>query len=126
MAEENDKEHWYTGKPKGGWSLDSPLRTHASALLAFASSGKTDGTAGKFMNGLLKRKRNGLWGNTQENVFGIMGIHAATTKKLGGDAPKMSLTVNGKVYQESELERNSDRVLRLSLAESDLKQEFFW
>ena len=43
MAEEDEKEHWYTGKPKGGYSFDSPLRTHASALLAFASSEKSDG-----------------------------------------------------------------------------------
>jgi uncharacterized protein YfaS (alpha-2-macroglobulin family) len=121
IAEENDKEHWYEGKPKGGWSLDSPLRTHASALLAYATSGKTDGTAGKFMNGLLKRRRNGLWGNTQENVFGIMGVYAATSRKLGGDVPKMLLTVNGKEYHEADLEKNSDRVLRLTLTESDLR-----
>ncbi|NQT61480.1 MAG: hypothetical protein HQ556_00855 [Candidatus Marinimicrobia bacterium] len=119
-AEESEKEYWYDGKPKGGWSLDSPLRTHASALLAFATTGNSDGATGKYMNGLLKRQKNGLWGNTQENVFGIMGVHAAATRKSGGDGPRMNLAVNGKTYDESELEKSSDRVLRLSLDESSL------
>ena len=34
-----EAQAWYEGGRKGGWSMDSPLRTHAAALLAFGAGG---------------------------------------------------------------------------------------
>jgi len=117
------QEAWYEGSPSGGWSFDSPLRTHASALLAFASAaGDTDGEmTGKLLQGLLKRRQNGLWGNTQENVFGIMAIATlAGAPAAGQDAPKVQLTVAGKRIDNHALEKVSERVRRLRLVDAEL------
>lgn len=119
-AQEEEKEAYFSGNRKGGWSMDSPLRTHASALLAYASAGGPGEMSGKLLTGLLKRRRYGLWGNTQENVFGIMGVHALASKKTGGDGPKIALTVQGKYIPEAEMEVLSERVRRFSMEESDL------
>ncbi len=118
-AREETREAWFEGKPKGGWSFDSPLRTHAGALLAFATGG-SGGMGGKLLNGLLERRRHGLWGNTQENVFGIMGVHAIAGGKGGGRRPMMALSVKGRLIPEETLEKVSRRVWRLSLTEDDL------
>ena len=122
-AKEATEEAWYDGSPRGGWSFDSPLRTHAGALLAFASAGgNADGEmTGKLLRGLLKRRQNGMWGNTQENVFGIMGIATlAGAPSAGQSAPKMELTVAGKRIDNQALEKVSPRVRRLRLVEADL------
>lgn len=119
-AREEEKEAYFTGKRKGGWSMDSPLRTHASALIAYAAADGPGDMSGKLLTGLLKRRSYGLWGNTQENVFGIMGVHALASKKTGGDGPKIELNVHGKDIGETEMEALSKRVRRFSLEESDL------
>ncbi len=119
-AQTNSKEAWYEGSPQGGWSFDSPLRTHASALLAFASADRTNEMSGKYLTGILERQRGGLWGNTQENVFGIMGVYEASLQKAGGTAPLMELSINQKVYTEDQMEKSSSRVRRLKFVESDL------
>ncbi|MBN2441275.1 MAG: hypothetical protein JXJ04_08010, partial [Spirochaetales bacterium] len=121
IAEEKSDEAYFDKKPKGGWSLDSPLRTHGSSLIAYASGSTDEEMTGKLLKGLLNRKRKGLWGNTQENVFGIMGVHAVSTKKLGGKAPGITLEVNGASYTPKDMEKLSTRVYRLSLQESQLK-----
>lgn len=118
-AEKDDKEAWYKGAPEGGWSMGSPLRMHAAALLASAVA--KDGMAIKYLAGLLKRREYGMWGNTQENVFGIMGVHAASMSgQSGGNSPSLSLVINGKKIGEEAMEKNSPQVRRLTLAESDL------
>jgi uncharacterized protein YfaS (alpha-2-macroglobulin family) len=121
-AKEEKQEAYFAGARKGGWSFGSPLRTHGSALIAFASAGHgaDDGMSGKLLTGLLKRRKYGMWGNTQENVFGIMGVHAVAGTSRGGSAPKMDLRVAGKAVAESEMEKVSGRVRRLTLHESDL------
>lgn len=119
-AQEDEKEVYYSGQRKGGWSMDSPMRTHASALVAYASVDGSSDMSGKLLTGLLKRRRGGLWGNTQENVFGIMGVHALASKKSGGDGPKIMLNVHGKDILETEMEVLSHRVRRFSIEESDL------
>lgn len=115
-----EKEAYYTGSPKGGWSMDSPLRTHASALIAYSAGDKNSDMPGKLLKGFLNRRRGGMWGNTQENVFGIMGIHTLSKNKAGGNAPTMELAVNGKPYMLSEMQNVSKRVKRLSFEESDM------
>ena len=120
-AKEATEEAWYDGAPHGGWSFDSPLRTHAGALLAFASTGSDGEMTGKLLKGLLKRRQNGLWGNTQENVFGIMGVALlAGAPAAGQNAPKMQLSVAGKRMENQALEKVSQRVRRLRLVEAEL------
>jgi uncharacterized protein YfaS (alpha-2-macroglobulin family) len=119
-ANEEETEAYFTGKRKGGWSFDSPLRTQGSALIAYASSGGSGEMSGKLLTGLLKRRRRGLWGNTQENVFGIMGVHTIATRKEGGEAPKMELNIHGREVSEPEMEALSKRVRRITLQESEL------
>lgn len=119
-ANEEETEAYFTGRRKGGWSFDSPLRTHGSALIAYASSGGSAEMSGKLLTGLLKRRRYGLWGNTQENVFGIMGVHAIATRKEGGEAPRMELNIHGREVTEQEMEELSKRVRRITLQESEL------
>ncbi len=83
---------------------------------------------GKLLHGLLERRRHGLWGNTQENVFGIMGVHAIAGGKSGGhditqDRPRMELSFDGRLIPAETLEKVSRRVRRLSLTEDDLGLE---
>jgi uncharacterized protein YfaS (alpha-2-macroglobulin family) len=120
-ANEKETEAYFSGRRKGGWSFDSPLRTHGSALIAYASSEGSGEMRGKLLSGLLKRRRYGLWGNTQENVFGIMGVHAIATGKEGGEAPRMELNIHGREVTEQEMEELSKRVRRLTVQEYELK-----
>jgi uncharacterized protein YfaS (alpha-2-macroglobulin family) len=120
-AKEEGGEAWYEGSPRGGWSFDSPLRTHAGALLAFASAGGAAEMAEKLLHGLLKRRQGGLWGNTQENVFAIMALATLAGSSAGGqDAPGPELTVAGRRIDGKGLERVSRRVRRLRLGEAEL------
>lgn len=88
------KEAYYKGKRAGGWSMGSPLRTHAGALWAFAKTAPKNSLAPKLLTGLLKRRRGGLWGNTQENVFGVMGI-ASIVGKPNGKPPRFTVALDG-------------------------------
>ncbi|MFP2924095.1 alpha-2-macroglobulin family protein [Pyxidicoccus sp. 3LG] len=120
-ASKNEQEAWFDGKPHGGWSMDSPLRTHATALLAFASGGGKAGPVGnKLLTGLLKRQQGGMWGNTQENVFGIMGVVRLAKSAQSGSVPPMSLTLDGRPVKDGDMEAVSQRVRRLRLTEADL------
>ncbi|MCP4221688.1 MAG: hypothetical protein GY765_44105, partial [bacterium] len=117
---EEKQEAYFTGKPKGGWSMGSPLRAHGSALIAFSGgTGKRSlaDMGGKLLSGLLKRRRGGMWGNTQENVFGIMGVHAIAGK-ADGEAPDIALTLQGKEIREAEMEAMSERARRYRAAGS--------
>lgn len=73
-AREEADEAYYEGARDQGWSMGSPLRTHAGALLAYATGAPGDDMQKKLLAGLLARQRGGNWGNTQENVFGIMAV----------------------------------------------------
>jgi alpha-2-macroglobulin len=117
----SDRDAFFQGQPTGGWSLGSPLRSHGTALTAYAIAAPSTDMSQKLLRGLLDRRVRGLWGNTQENVFGIMGVYelAAGGATLA-EARGMDLVVNGRRYPERDLERTSRSVLRLSLAENDL------
>jgi hypothetical protein len=119
------REAYYDSAAKGGWSFDSPLRTDAGALNAFAIVGSDPEMAQDLLRGLLARRRGGLWGNTQENVFGIMGIYQLVAASQGatasGPAPTgLIVTINGKRFDPSSFEHNSLGVLRLTIPESSL------
>jgi uncharacterized protein YfaS (alpha-2-macroglobulin family) len=118
-TKEEEKQAYYTGDRKGGWSFDSPLRTHGGSLIAFAEAGSGDMT-GKLLTGLLSRRINGFWGNTQENVFGIMGVYEVVTRKESAAGPLMELKIEDRVIAESAMEKLSGRVRRMTLTESDL------
>lgn len=118
-AKKEDLQAWYEGDRKGGWSMDSPLRTHAAALLAFGT-GDTKGDMGaKLLTGLLKRRdgANG-WGNTQENVYGIMGVAKLAGSPKGGDAPKAELRVGGAQVAMDKLEAVGKGTRRYSVTGS--------
>ncbi|MEL7305225.1 MAG: alpha-2-macroglobulin family protein [Myxococcota bacterium] len=123
QAQREREEAWFEGERKGGYSFDSPLRTHASALLAYASGASSDEMSGKLLTGLLKRRNGGLWGNTQENVFGIMGVHRLLGSQGGGEAPSMTIDVGGRSFADAEMERVSRRVRRLRLQDTQLGLE---
>ncbi len=114
-------EAWFEGRPAGGWSMGSPLRTHAAALLAHAQGARDSDSGGKLLNGLLRRQQGGMWGNTQENVFGIMGVVAqATGAGAAGEAPQFELMVDGRRIRPEQMERVSAHVLRLTLGDDEL------
>jgi len=94
-AKEEKLSAWYEGNPKLGWSFDSPLRTHAGALLAYADARADGAMSEKLLAGLLARRTNGMWGNTQEDVFGIMAV-AKLTGAAGTDKPDVTVKVDGK------------------------------
>jgi uncharacterized protein YfaS (alpha-2-macroglobulin family) len=120
-ATEKPLEAYYDGNPKGGASFDSPLRTHAGALLAYAAAGTAgdDSMSGKLLTGLLGRQRGGMWGNTQENVFGIMAV-ARIVKSAGGDKPALTIKINGKPIDASKIHDLSARMKRLELSAAEL------
>ncbi|MDP1822229.1 MAG: alpha-2-macroglobulin family protein [Archangium sp.] len=102
-SKKDEAEAWFEGARKGGYSMDSPLRTHAASLLAFGSGGTKSEMPAKLLTGLLKRKDgSGGWGNTQENVYGIMGI--AKLAGGSGPAPQAELTIGGKQVAMEKLE----------------------
>ncbi|HBD93787.1 MAG: hypothetical protein A2015_00785 [Spirochaetes bacterium GWF1_31_7] len=119
-AEVESREAYFSGKPKGGWSFDSPLRTHASALLAYSDGSYDPELSGKFLTGLLNRKSNGLWGNTQENVFGIMGVYQSVLNQKVGEEPEINISINNNSIDTKKMERPSKRVLRQKFNETEI------
>jgi alpha-2-macroglobulin len=102
-SKKDEAQAWFEGARKGGYSMDSPLRTHAASLLAFSSGGAKGEMPGKLLTGLLKRKDGyGGWGNTQENVYGIMGI--AKLAGGSGPAPQGELSIGGSQVAMEKLE----------------------
>jgi len=121
LAKAERDEAWYEGDRKGGYSFDSPLRTHASSLVAYSGVGGAQADmSGKLLKGFLARRQGGMWGNTQENVFGIMGIYQMAGQSSGDPVKAISLTINGKNYTEKDLEATSKGVLRLKLSDAAL------
>ena len=96
-AKKDEAQAWFEADRKGGYSMDSPMRTHAASLLAFATGGSKSDMGAKLLTGLLKRKDGGGgFGNTQENVYGIMGItKLAGSSAAAGTAPQTQLRVDG-------------------------------
>ncbi|MBI4815430.1 MAG: hypothetical protein HY791_04200 [Deltaproteobacteria bacterium] len=119
-ATETKEEAFYELARKGGYSFDSPLRSHATALLAFAGSNQNEGSA-KLLHGLLKRKNGyGIWGNTQENVFGIMAVAKMTAPTSVGSAPSLSLALDGRALPTPKPGPRANRTVRLDVDEAML------
>jgi uncharacterized protein YfaS (alpha-2-macroglobulin family) len=112
--QESPAEAWYEGERSHGWSMASPLRAHAAALLAFADSHERNEAAGKLLTGLLHRQDSyGMWGNTQENVYGIMGVAALVGHSdTPGESPRGSLRVGSTDVDLASAEKVSSRVRR--------------
>jgi uncharacterized protein YfaS (alpha-2-macroglobulin family) len=116
QAKKDEAQAWYEGDRKGGWSMDSPLRTHAAALLAMGSGSNGD-ASGKFLTGFLKRKLSGGgWGNTQEDVYGIMGITRLVGSPAKGSAPTAQLRVAGEKVPMASLETVGKSVRRYTVS----------
>jgi alpha-2-macroglobulin len=119
-ATEKRDEAYFEGKRDRGYSMGSPLRTHGGSLAAYAASSSTGQMAGKLLTGLLNRKQRGLWGNTQENVFGMMGVYQASLNKVGTRGPSIILDINGSSYSSKNMEKLSTNLYTLSFTESEL------
>jgi uncharacterized protein YfaS (alpha-2-macroglobulin family) len=121
-AVEQSDSATFAGSTRGGWSFDSPTRNNAVALMAYAIAAPGDPMTMKFLRGLLDKRRYGLWGTTQGNVFGIMAIYHLVGG--GGNASasskEFSLTIDGKRYATSQLSRLSSNSYALQVRESDL------
>lgn len=121
-AKRQADEAWFEGDRSQGWSMDSPLRTHAASLLAFSTGGDL---GGPLLTGLLDRQEGGMWGNTQENVFGIMGVRAVAARSKDGGTPAITLTRSsgaaaGAPIDLRAMEAPSARVRRLTLGSEAL------
>jgi uncharacterized protein YfaS (alpha-2-macroglobulin family) len=115
---EKDDEAYFDGDRDKGWSMGSPLRTHGAALLAFASSKPGENMSPKLLTGLLGRQSGGLWGNTQENVFGIMAVAKAVGDSGAGKGPKFELSLGGRKISDSELTKVTKKTRRFSADDS--------
>jgi uncharacterized protein YfaS (alpha-2-macroglobulin family) len=119
-TEEPAQMHYEGAKKKeSGYSMGSHLRTHAGALLAYTGKGADRGVTSKLLTGLLARQRGGSWGNTQENVFGIMAI-AQLVGNTGGEEPSFTVKLNGVAVDASRIKTTGKRGKRLELREVDL------
>jgi uncharacterized protein YfaS (alpha-2-macroglobulin family) len=113
------RKAYISGKRSGGWSLGSPLRAHAAALTAFALAAPSDELTAKLLDGLLSQRKRGLWGNTQENVFGIMAVWSVVTLEDESIAlPEIALSINGVNFPNSDIIVVSPRVRRVVFNES--------
>jgi hypothetical protein len=93
----------FPGSPRGNWSFDTPTRTNAAALMAYAFGDPQNPLTAKFLRGLMGKRRDGLWGTTQGNVFGIMAIYHLTSGSAltGRSAPSFTVSIDGKTYSTS-------------------------
>lgn len=124
-AEIEPSEAYFEGDRDGGWSMGSPLRSHGGALLAYGITNTDSATGGKFLQGLLDRRVYGLWGNTQENVFGIMGVYEFATGGGGGGATgneEWNLVLQGKSIDSESLEAPDRSIRRISFTDDELKK----
>jgi uncharacterized protein YfaS (alpha-2-macroglobulin family) len=124
-AVETANEATFKGGFAGGASFGSATRAHAAALIGFSAAAPKDGFSDKLLRGLLKRQSYGLWGNTQENVFGVMGVVAKL--KSGGaraNLPKLELRVGGRLVPSSSLGKldRSTKVLRFGAGSAFLPE----
>jgi hypothetical protein len=72
----------------------------------------------KLLTGLLARRTHGLWGNTQEDVFGIMAV--ARASQATNDKPAFTIKVNGKAIDASRIHTVTDHQKRLTLEAADV------
>lgn len=113
-AEVQEAEAYFESKRKGGYSMDSPLRSHAGALLAYATAAPSSPLTAKLLKGLLARRRGGMWGNTQENVFGMMAVaKLSRSQEAEGATAEPTVTIGGKSYSGDALDAISSRVKRV-------------
>ena len=112
----------FEGSIRGSWSFDSPTRKNAVALMAYAAAAPSDPMSAKFLRGLLDKRRDGLWGTTQGNVFGIMAIYQMTggMQNSQGTQREFALVIDGKRYTASQLSRLANGSYALQVRESDL------
>lgn len=115
-AQQNADSAWYGQAAEGGWSFGSALRGHAAALLAHARAGGAPGAAARLMKGLMARRKGGLWGNTQENVFSIMAV-ATLVGSPTSRAPEVTLALNGQAIPRAELTATGSGDLQLVVDE---------
>jgi uncharacterized protein YfaS (alpha-2-macroglobulin family) len=100
--------------------MDSSLRSHAASLLAFSGETGEKGLTQKLLNGLLNRAQNGQWGNTQENVFGIMSVASTVLAQGEVRVDDLELLINDRPVSIAKMESTSPRVKRIAIPTHDL------
>jgi uncharacterized protein YfaS (alpha-2-macroglobulin family) len=120
-VEQNDSAT-FAGNISGSWSFDSPTRKNAVALMAYAIAAPNDAITIKFLRGLFEKRRDGLWGTTQGNVFGIMAIYhlVGGAQSALSTQREFSLIIDGKRYTTSQLSRLSGNSYALQVRENEL------
>jgi uncharacterized protein YfaS (alpha-2-macroglobulin family) len=115
----------FPGSPRGSWSFDSPTRSNAVALMAYAIGDPANPMTAKFLRGLMEKRRDGLWGTTQGNVFGIMAIYHLVSgpgTRQDGAAPRFSVKLGGRTYPASAFTPVSGgRTFTLAVNEADIQ-----
>ena len=121
-ASEKNDSATFEGSTSGSWSFDSPTRKNAVALMAYAVAAPGDPMTAKFLRGLLDKRRSGLWGTTQGNVFGIMAIYhmVSGTQGAQGTQKELAVIIDGKRYGASQLTRLANGSYALQVRESEL------
>ena len=123
-AKEATEEAWYDSSPRGGWSFDSPLRTHAGALLAFASAGgNADGEmAGKLLGAACSSDGGTGCGATPRRMSSASWALRCwlVLRRPGRMHPRWSSRLRASGFNNQALEKVSPRVRRLRLVEADL------
>ena len=120
-ASETSDAATFEGSINGSWSFDSPTRKNAVALMAYAIAAPNDPLTAKFLRGLLNKQRDGLWGTTQGNVFGIMAIYYMVGgAQSSGTQREFAIVIDGKRYTTAQLSKLSNGSYALQAKESDL------
>lgn len=117
------QEAYFEGSSSGGWSMGSPLRTHGGALLAYGVTEEDHRTGQRFLQGLLSRRRNGLWGNTQENVFGMMGVYEfadQASSRSGQVSSRSRISINGSPIDVNSMEAPDPQIRRIQYTDQEL------
>lgn len=123
ISTRENNEAFFTREASGGWSMDSPLRTHGASLVAFGSAQTDPAMNSELIAGLLARRQGQMWGNTQENVFGIMGIYEAVGKGTGSsdNIPDTGIRLGNRDISLSSMEAPDDQVRRIVYRDSELE-----
>lgn len=122
LAEEDSESAYFTGNRDGGYSMGSPLRSHAGAVLAYATTGEdVAGVGQKFLRGLLERRTHGLWGNTQENVYGMMGVYEMAGNASASDDMSWNMQIKNRSIDPDEMEAPDPNIRRIRFSDAELE-----
>ena len=80
-----------------GWYWSSDLRTTAMVLWALGQAAPGDPRLGQLARTLLESRVEGRWGNTQENVFGLLALADLARARAGAGQVMVSVRLGDRV-----------------------------